>query len=96
MLDKVRVMRIGHFKKFLKVVFGRPSLSLEITFGSRYEPLTGADGFLTAVVIADHYGDAMGSSLLSLLATPSVFPGAFDDNHGGCSPATAGGYSRVS
>jgi hypothetical protein len=96
MLDKVRVMRTGHFKKFLKVVFGWPSLSLEITFGSRYEPLTGVVGFLTAVVIADHYGDATGSLLLSLLATLSVFHGAFDGNHGGRSPATASGCSRIS
>jgi hypothetical protein len=31
--------------KFLKVVFGRLSLPLEVMFGSRYKPLTGAADF---------------------------------------------------
>jgi hypothetical protein len=68
MLDRVRVIRIGRFKKFLEVVFGQPSLPLEVAFDSRYEPLTRDAGFLTAVVIAGHHGDATGSMLLPLLA----------------------------
>jgi hypothetical protein len=38
-LDRVWVMRTGHFKKFLKVVFGYLSLPLEIMFDSHYKPL---------------------------------------------------------
>jgi hypothetical protein len=89
-------MQTGCFKKFLEVVFGRLSLSLEVTLGSRYEPLTGGIGFLTAVIVAGHYGNVMGSVLLLLLAARSTFHGAFDGGLDGRSPATAGGRSCVS
>jgi hypothetical protein len=94
-LDRVRVTWIVRFKKFLEVVFGWPSLPLEVTFGSHYEPLVGAVSFLTAVVIASRYGNAMESALFPLLATLRVFPNAFDGGLGGSSPAAAGGRSRV-
>jgi hypothetical protein len=71
-------MRTGRFKKFHKVVFGWPCLLLKVTFASCYEPLIGVVSFLTAVAVASHYGIATGSMLLSLLATRSAFPGAFD------------------
>jgi hypothetical protein len=71
--------------------FGRPSLSLEVAFSNCYEPLTGV--VLTVIAFACHYGDAMGSTLLSRLATLSTFPDAFDGGHG---LATAGSRSRVS
>jgi TctA family transporter len=95
-IDRVWVMQIGQFEKFHKVVFGQPSLLLQVTFGSHYEPLTRVVGFLTAVAIASHHGDAIGSVLVSLLATHSAFAGAFDGVLGGRSSATARGHSRVS
>jgi hypothetical protein len=95
-LDRVLVMWTCRFKKFHQVVFGRPSLPLEVTFGSCYEPLAGAVGFHTAVAIAGQYGNASGSALLPLRATLSAFPGAFVSGIGGRSPATASDCSRVS
>jgi hypothetical protein len=68
-LDRVWVMRTNHFKKFLKVVFERPSLPLEVVFGSRYKPITGVVSFRPATAIAAHYGKVMQSALLPLLAT---------------------------
>jgi hypothetical protein len=62
-LDGVQVMQIGRFKELLEVVFGRLILSLEVTFGSRYEPVVGVVGFLIVVAIAGHYGNATGSVL---------------------------------
>jgi hypothetical protein len=53
-------MQIGRFKKFLKVVFGRLSLLLEVMFDSRYELLTRVVGSLIAIAIAGHYGNATG------------------------------------
>jgi hypothetical protein len=94
-LDKVRVMQIGRFKKFLEVVFGRPSLPLEFAFGSRYEPLAGVVGFHTIVAVVGHYGDAMGSTLLTLLASLSTFPGAFDGGLGRHGSATSSDHFRV-
>jgi hypothetical protein len=82
-LNRVWVMRTGRFKKFLEVIFGRPGLSLETAFGSYYELLTGVTGFLIAITVIGHYGNATGSALLSLLATLSAFPGAFDGGLGG-------------
>jgi hypothetical protein len=89
-------MRIGRFKKFLKVVFGQPILPLEVMFSSRYEPLTKVVGFVTAVAVVGHYGDAMGSVLLSLLAILRAFPDAFDGGLGGHGQATTGDRSRIS
>jgi hypothetical protein len=95
-LDRVRVMRTGRFKNYLEVVLGRPSLSLEVAFNSRYEPLTGAIGSLTAVAVAGYYGNVTGSQFLPLLATLSAFPAAFDGALCSCGPATTGGCSRIS
>jgi hypothetical protein len=88
-------MWTGRFKKFLEVVFGRPSLPLDVTFGSHYEPLVTAVGFLTAVFVASHYSNAMESALFPLLAALRVFPNAFDGGLGGSSLAAAGGRSHV-
>jgi hypothetical protein len=93
--DRVWVMQIGRFKKFLKVVFGRSSLPLEVMFDGRYELLTGVVGSLIAVVVIGHYGNAMGSALLPLFATLSTFPGAFDGGLGGHGSTTVGDLSRV-
>jgi hypothetical protein len=89
-------MRTGHFKNFLEVVLGQLSHSLEVAFSSRYEPLTGAIGSLTAVAVAGYYGNVTGSLFLPLLATLSAFPAAFDGALCACGPATAGGRSRIS
>jgi hypothetical protein len=89
-------MRTGHFKNFLEVVLGQPSHSLEVAFSSRYEPLTGAIGSLTAVAVAAYYGNVIGSLFLPLLATLSAFPAAFDGALCACGPATTGGRSRIS
>jgi hypothetical protein len=89
-------MQTGCLKKLLKVVFGRPSLPLEVSFDSRYELLIGVVSFLIVVAVASHYGNVMGSTLLPLLAALSAFPGTFDGGLGGCGPATIGGCSRIS
>jgi hypothetical protein len=88
-------MRTGRIKKFLEVVYGRPSLPLEVTFDNRYEPLAGAIGFLTTIVVAGHYGNAMWSVLLPLLATLSTFLGALYGGLGGRSLAIASGHSCI-
>jgi hypothetical protein len=90
-LNGVRVMWTGHFKKFLKVIFGRLSLSLEMAFSSRYELLARVTGFL----ITGHYGNEMGSALWSLLAILSAFLGAIDGGLGGCGPTIVGSRSHV-
>jgi hypothetical protein len=59
-------MWIGCFKKFLKVVFGRPVSLLEITFDSRYELLAGVAGFLRTTAFASHCSEAMWSVFLPL------------------------------
>jgi hypothetical protein len=71
------------FKKFLEVIFGRPCLSLEVVFGSCHKIPAGVTGFLITVAVAGHYDSTMGSALLSLLATLSIFPGTFDGILGG-------------
>jgi hypothetical protein len=91
----VWMMRTGRSKKFLKVVFGQPSLPLVVTFGSCYELLTRVVSSLVIVAIAGHHGNATGSALLPLLTTLSAFPGTFDGGLGGCGLATIGGRSRV-
>jgi hypothetical protein len=88
-------MKTGRFKKFLEVVFGQPSLTLEVAFGNRYELLTGVVGSLIAVPFADHYGNTMMSALLPLFATLSAFLGSFRGGLGGHSPTTIGGSSHV-
>jgi hypothetical protein len=69
--DRVWVMQIGCFMNFFEVVFGWPSLALEVTFNSPYELLAGVVGFLIAVAVVGHYDNMMGSALLHLLATLS-------------------------
>jgi hypothetical protein len=70
-------MQTGHIKKFLEMIFGWPSLSLEFALGSRYALLTGVTEFLIATATAGCYGEAMGSPLLPLLDTLSAFLAAF-------------------
>jgi hypothetical protein len=48
------------------MIFGRPSLALEVAFGSRYALVVGVSGFLVAALIASYYGGVMGSLLLPL------------------------------
>jgi hypothetical protein len=93
----VWVMQTGRFKKFLELVFGWPSLPLEVTFGSRCKPLAGVIGLLAIVVVAvaSHHGTMMGSALLPLLAALSAFPGAFDGGLSGHCPAIAGGRFHI-
>jgi hypothetical protein len=57
------VVWTDHFKKFLKMIFGRLSLLLEVSFGSRYTVLVGVAGFLITTFVPGCYGDVMGSSL---------------------------------
>jgi hypothetical protein len=70
-------MWIDRFKKFLKVVFGQPSLPLEIAFSSHYKPLAEVVGFLPIIVVAGHYSKVTWSALLPLLVVLSALPGAF-------------------
>jgi hypothetical protein len=88
-------MQIGRFQKFLEVVFGRPGLSLEVTFGSRYELVTRVVDSLIVVAIAGHHGNTTVSTLLPLLAILSAFLGALHGGLGGRGPATIGSRSRV-
>jgi hypothetical protein len=92
---RVWVMQTSHFKKFLEVVFGQPSLPLDFMFDSHYELLAGIVGSLITVAIVAHCGDAMGSALLPLLATFITFPVTLDSGLGGCGPATIGDRSHV-
>jgi hypothetical protein len=89
------VILVGHFKKFLEMIFGRLSLPLEVALDSRYKLLTGVTGFLIVITTAGCYGDTMGSLLLPLLATRSAFSATFDGGFGGRGPATVGRRSRV-
>jgi hypothetical protein len=79
------------FKKFLEVIFRRPILSLEMAFDNRYELLAGVTGFLIAITVTSHHGNAMGSTLLSLLATLSAFPGGL----GGYDQTIIGSRSHI-
>jgi hypothetical protein len=88
-------MWTGCFKKLLKVVLGRMSLSCEITFSSRYEPPIGVISFLSVVAIAGHCSKVTRSVLLPLLIALSVFSGALDGGLSGSIPATISSFSRV-
>jgi hypothetical protein len=89
------VILVGHFKKFLEMIFGRPSLPLEVALDNRYELLTGVTGFLIIITTAGCYGDMMGSPLLPLLATHNAFSGTSDGGFSGRGLATIGRRSRV-
>jgi hypothetical protein len=89
------MMQTSRYKKFLEVIFGRLSLSLEMAFDSRYELLAGITSFLIVITIMGHHCNATGSALLSLLATLSTFPGAFDGDIGGCGTAIVGSRSHI-
>jgi hypothetical protein len=89
------VILAGYFEKFLEMIFGRPSLPLEVTLDSCYELFIGVTGFLIVITTAGCYGDAMGSPLLPLLTTLNAFSGTFDGGFGGRGPATVGRRSRV-
>jgi hypothetical protein len=71
-LDGVRVVQIGRFKKFLKMIFGRSGLVLDVAFGSCYALLAGVAGSLVVVAVVGYYNDVIGSLLLPLLATLSA------------------------
>jgi hypothetical protein len=88
-------MWTGHFEKFLEVIFGWPSLPLEVAFGSRHELLTGVADFLIVVAVAGHNRNATGLALLPLLATLSAFPSTFDGGLGGCGSTTVGDRSCI-
>jgi hypothetical protein len=89
------VVRIGYFEKLLEMIFGRPSLALEVVFGGRYTLLIGVTGSLVATTVVGYCGDVMGSLLLPLLAALSAFPGALDGILGGCGSATISGHFRI-
>jgi hypothetical protein len=88
-------MQIGHFEKFLEMMFGHPSLLHEITHDSRYKLLTGVVSFVITVAVASCYGDTWGSPLLPLIATINTFSRTFDSCFGGRGPATVHHRSRV-
>jgi hypothetical protein len=70
-------MWTSQFKKFLDMIFGRLSLSLEVAFDSCYELVAGVVVFLIAVPITGHHGNVTGPALLSLLPTLSAFVGGW-------------------
>jgi hypothetical protein len=89
------VVRIGHFEKFLEMIFGLLSLALEVMLGSHYALLFGVADFLIVDAVAGYYGDVMALSLLPLLATLSTFPGAHGSGLGGYGSATIIGRFHV-
>jgi hypothetical protein len=95
MLAVVLVMQTSHLKKFLKMIFGRSSLSLDVTLGNHYALLVIVDGFLVTSATAGHRGDMMGSPLLPLLAALKSFSCAFDYGFGRNDPATVGRRPRI-
>jgi hypothetical protein len=66
-------MQASRFKKFLKMIFGWLSLSLEVMLSNCYTLLVRVTGFLVAAAAAGRYGDAMGSSLCSFLPPLTPF-----------------------
>jgi hypothetical protein len=89
------VVWVGHFEKFLEMMFGRPHLALELVFGSRYALLAGVTGFFVIAAIAFYYSDTLGSPLLPFLDTLGAFPSSLDGALCCCSSATSGGCFRV-
>jgi hypothetical protein len=89
------VVRTGRFEKFLEMIFGRPSLALEVTFGSRYTLLTGVTDFLVVNTVVGYYGNMTGSPLLPLLVALSTFSGALGGGLGGYGSATVSSHFRV-
>jgi hypothetical protein len=73
MLDRVWVVRTGHFKNLLKVVFRRSHASLEVTFGSYHELLTTVIDFFLDVAIAGHCSQATRLAFLPLLPPLAPF-----------------------
>jgi hypothetical protein len=97
-LDKVRVLWAGHFKKFLKIIFGQQHLAFEVAFGRCYTLLAWVTGSLIIVTIdaiAGYYDDVMGSSLLPFVAAIGAFPSALNGGLGWYGSATTGGCFRV-
>jgi hypothetical protein len=89
------VVRTGYFEKLLEMIFGWPSLVLEVMFGGRYTLLILVTDSLVVTTVVGYCGDVMGSLLLPLVAALSAFPGALDGILGGCSSATISVHFRI-
>jgi hypothetical protein len=84
-------VRVGHFEKFLKMIFGRPCLALEVTFSCHDTLLARVAGFLIAATVISYNGDAMGSSLLPFLTTLGALAGTLNGGLGWFGSATISG-----
>jgi hypothetical protein len=89
-------MQTSRFKKFLEVVFGHPSLPLEITFGCRYIPHTRVIGFFPTLVVVGHCTPVTRSALLPLVAALSTSSSALVGVFSGCGLTTVRSRSHIS
>jgi hypothetical protein len=90
-LNRVWVVRTSHYEKFLKMIFWRPHLTLEVMFSSRYAHLARDIGFLVTVTIACYYGDTSDLPILPFPTAVVAFPGTHNGGLGGCGSATISG-----
>jgi hypothetical protein len=95
MLNRVLVLWAGHFEKFLKMIFGWPCLTFEVTFGYRYTLFTKVAGSLTVAAVAGYYNNVMGSLLLPFLATLDAFSITLNGGLGWYGSATTSSRFRV-
>jgi hypothetical protein len=65
--DGVRMVRTGHFKKFLKMVFQLPGLVPEVTLSGCDILLIGVVRFLVIVIVTGSNYDPLGTPLFPLL-----------------------------
>jgi hypothetical protein len=84
-------VRVGHFEKFLKMIFGQLCLALEVTFSYCDTLLAKVAGFLVAPTVISYYGDAMGSLLLPFLTTLGAFAGTLNGGLGWFGSTTISG-----
>jgi hypothetical protein len=95
MFEGVRMVRTGHFEKFLEMVPRLPCLALEVSLGSRDILFIGVIRFLVVVVATSCECDPPGMPLLPLLAALSAFLCVFDGGLGRCGMATTRGCFPV-
>jgi hypothetical protein len=95
MFDRIHMVRIGHFKKFLKMFCRLSSLALEVA-PSGHDILVRAVHFLIVVITAGGNHDSPGGGSLSpLFAALGAFLSAFTSGFGWCHPDAIEGYFSI-
>jgi hypothetical protein len=94
-LDRIRVMQASSFEKFLEMIFGWPSLSLDVALGGHHALLIGVTGLLIAATATGCYSDVMGLLLQHLLVTINTFSSALGGDLCGCSSAAPSRHPRA-